>query len=52
MVQQGKIEQRLELLEWVGLYETLQAREEEYRRLLERQVEPVLEALNALPRPA
>ena len=52
LVQEGKIEQRLELLEWMGLYETLQAREEEYRRLLEQQVGPVLNALNKAPVPA
>ncbi len=49
---EGKIEQRLELLEWLGLYEVLQAREAEYQRLLEQQVEPVLTALNLTPLPA
>ena len=52
LVTEGKIEQRLELLEWLGLYETLQAREAEYRELLEQQVEPVLTALNSAPLPA
>jgi hypothetical protein len=52
LVQEGKIEQRLELLEWLGLYELLQTREEEYRQQLELQVEPVLTALNATPLPA
>lgn len=51
LVQQGKIEQRLELIEWLGLYETLLAREEEYRQLLNERVEPVLTAVN-LPLPA
>ena len=44
----GRIEQRLELIER-GLYETFLADEEEYRQLLERQVEPVLTALNSTP---
>jgi len=35
LVKEGKIEQRLELLEWVGLYEILQAREAEYQQLLQ-----------------
>jgi len=52
LVKEGKIEQRLELLEWLGLYEILQAREAEYRQLLEQQVEPVLAALNYGPLPA
>jgi hypothetical protein len=52
LIRAGRIEQRLELLEWLGLYETLLARESEYRRLLELQVEPVLTALNATPVPA
>lgn len=52
LVKEGKIEQRLELLEWLGLYEVLQAREAEYRQLLEQQVEPVLTALNSAPPPA
>jgi chemotaxis methyl-accepting protein methylase len=52
LVQEGKIEQRLELIEWLGLYETLLAREAEYQQLLERQVEPVLAALNSTPIPA
>ena len=51
LVQAGKIEQRLELIEWLGLYETLLAREEEYRQLLDERVEPVLTAVN-LPLPA
>jgi hypothetical protein len=51
LVKEGKIEQRLELLEWVGLYEILQAREAEYQRLLQQQVEPVLAALNSVPLP-
>ncbi len=51
LVKAGKIEQRLELIEWLGLYETLLAREEEYRQLLDERVEPVLTALN-LPLPA
>jgi hypothetical protein len=51
LVQAGKIEQRLELIEWLGLYETLLAREEEYRQLLNERVEPVLTAVN-LPLPA
>ncbi len=49
LVQEGQIEQRLELIEWLGLYETLQAREAEYRQLIEKRVEPVLSALNAVP---
>jgi hypothetical protein len=52
LVQEDKIEQRLELIEWLGLYEILQAREAEYRQLLERQAEPVLKALNRVPVPA
>jgi hypothetical protein len=52
LVKKGKIEQRLELLEWLGLYELLQARESEYQQLLDQQVEPVLKALNGLPFPA
>jgi hypothetical protein len=52
LVKKGKIEQRLELVEWLGLYEILQAREAEYRQLLERQAEPVLAALNCAPLPA
>ena len=52
LVKAGKIKQRLELLEWLGLYEVLQVREAEYRALLERQVEPVLTALNAASVPA
>jgi hypothetical protein len=52
LAKEGKIEQRLELLEWLGLYEVLQVRETEYRQLLEQQVEPVLTALNASPLPA
>ena len=52
LAKEGKIEQRLELLEWLGLYEVLQVREAEYRQLLEQQVEPVLTALNASPLPA
>jgi hypothetical protein len=51
LVKAGKIEQRLDLLEWLGLYEVLQVREAEYRTLLERQVEPVLTALNTTPVP-
>jgi hypothetical protein len=51
LVKEGKIEQRLELLEWVGLYETLQAREVEYQQLLQQQVEPMLTALNSVPLP-
>lgn len=49
LVKEGKIEQRLEILEWVGLYEVLQTREAEYQQLLQRQVEPVLIALNSAP---
>ncbi len=52
LVKEGKIEQRLELFEWLGLYEVLQAREAEYQQLLEQQVEPVLTALNSAPLPA
>ncbi len=52
LVQEGKIDQRLELIEWLGLYETLQARETEYRQLLEEQAEPLLTALNSTPMPA
>ncbi len=44
LVQAGQIEQRLELIEWLGLYETLQAREAEYRQLLEKRVEPVMQS--------
>ena len=46
LVQDGKIQQRLELLEWLGLYEALQEREAEYQELLRQQVEPVVAALN------
>lgn len=49
LVKEGKIEQRLEILEWVGLYEVLQTREAEYQQLLQQQVEPVLVALNSTP---
>ena len=52
LAEEGRIEQRLELLEWLGLYEVLQVREAEYQQLLEQQVEPVLTALNASPLPA
>lgn len=52
LVNSGKIEQRLELIEWLGLYEVLQAREAEYRELLELQTEPLLSALNDIPLPA
>jgi hypothetical protein len=52
LVGEGKIEQRLELLEWLGLYKVLQTREAEYRQLLDQQVEPVLTALNSAPLPA
>ena len=52
LVKEGKIEQRLELSEWLGLYEILQARESEYQQLLDQQVEPVLTALNSAPLPA
>ena len=52
LVKKGKIEQRLELVEWLGLYELLQARESEYQQLLDQQVEPVLKALNGAPFPA
>jgi hypothetical protein len=52
LVREGKIEQRLELLEWLGLYKVLQTREAEYRQLLDQQVEPVLTALNSSPLPA
>jgi hypothetical protein len=52
LVGEGKIEQRLELIEWLGLYEVLQTREAEYRQLLDQQVEPVLTALNSSPLPA
>ena len=51
LVQEGKIEQRLELIEWLGLYQVLQSRETEYRQLLELQTEPVLIALNEAPSP-
>ncbi|OIO88432.1 MAG: hypothetical protein AUK03_16280 [Anaerolineae bacterium CG2_30_64_16] len=52
LIKEGRIEQRLDLLEWLGLYEVLQIRETEYRKLLDRQVEPVLTALNTLLVPA
>jgi hypothetical protein len=52
LAKEGKIAQRLELLEWLGLYEVLQARESEYEQLLDEQVEPVLTALNSTPVPA
>jgi hypothetical protein len=52
LVQEGKIDQRLELIEWLGLYETLLEREETYRQKLGQYVEPVLEALNADALPA
>ena len=52
LVKDGRIEQRMELLEWLGLYEILQAREAEYQQLLDQQVEPVLAALNSAPLPA
>jgi len=52
LAKEGKIEQRLEWLEWLGLYEVLEVREAEYRQLLEQQVEPVLTAVNASPLPA
>ena len=51
-VQVGKIQQRLELLEWLGLYEALQEREAEYQELLRQQVEPVVAALNTTLAPA
>lgn len=49
LVKEGKVEQRLELIEWLGLYEILQTHEAEYRQLLDRQTEPVLAGLNDLP---
>ncbi|MFC2045922.1 hypothetical protein ACFLTC_00155 [Chloroflexota bacterium] len=52
LVREGKIEQRLELVEWLGLCEILQAREAEYRKLLEQQAGPVLAGLNDMPIPA
>jgi len=52
LVRAGRIAQRLELIEWLGLYETFLARESEYRQLLEQRVEPVLMALNSTPVPA
>ena len=52
LVQAGKIQQRLELLEWLGLYEALQEREAEYQELLRQQVEPVVAALNTTLVPA
>jgi len=51
LVKEGTIEQRLELLEWVGLCEILQTREAEYQQLLQQQVEPMLTALNSVPLP-
>lgn len=41
LVKEGRIEQRLELIEWLGLYEILQAREAGCRQVLERQAESV-----------
>jgi hypothetical protein len=52
LAQAGRIEQRLELIEWLGLYESFLADEDEYRQLLEQQVEPVLTALNSTPLPS
>ena len=52
LAQAGKIEQRLELIEWLGLYETFLADEDEYRQLLEQQVQPVLTALSSTPLPS
>ncbi|MEI6531149.1 MAG: hypothetical protein WCN99_06650 [bacterium] len=52
LTQAGRISQRLELIEWLGLYETFLVRESEYRQLLEEQVGPVLTALNSTPVPA
>jgi len=52
LVQAGKIQQRLELIEWLGLYEVLQDREAEYQHLLQQQVGPVVAALNATLMPA
>ncbi len=52
LTQAGRISQRLELIEWLGLYETFLVRESEYRQLLEEQVGPVLKALNSTPVPA
>ena len=49
LVQEGKTEQRLEIIEWVRLYEILQTREAEYRRLLQQQAEPMLTASNSAP---
>ncbi|MDI6793463.1 MAG: hypothetical protein QME81_11465 [bacterium] len=51
LAKEDKIEQRLDLIEWLGLYEILQTRETEYRQLLQQQVEPVLAALNKMPLP-
>jgi hypothetical protein len=52
LVKEGKIEQRLDLIEWLGLYETLLEREEEYRQVLGRCFDPVLDALNTVALPA
>ena len=48
----GRIEQRLELIGRLGPYETFPADEDEYRELLEQQVEPVLTALCSTPLPS
>lgn len=52
LIKSGKIEQRLEFIEWLGLYEVLLDREAEYRERLELQTEPLLSALNDMPAPA
>jgi len=42
----GKLEQTPEFLVWLGMYETLLAREKEYHRLLKSELAPIVTALN------
>ena len=42
----GKLEQSPEFLMWLGVYETLLAREKEYHRLIKSELAPIISALN------
>jgi hypothetical protein len=46
LVQEGRLEQSMDFLEWLGMYETLQEREAEYRQIIEQEMEEILPYLN------
>lgn len=46
LAQSGKLEQSPDFLMWLGVYETLRAREKEYHRLLKTEITPIVTALN------